>query len=356
MNRLLTKIIIFAVISIAILNSAVSASPISVKAKLDSVQILMGNIVNLNMEVVQDKNVRGAFEIFKNVKASQGFVGVCGDSIELRTIYTCDTIDLGSNRIQINYKIPVQAFDSGFYQLPDFAYIAGRDTVRSNIVSLKVVPIPNLTSESPISGYADVMDPSESSIWDKLPDWLVNYWWLILLLLIVISATVFLFIRYKKKGTILPIKPAVKPFDVAISSLNNLKSRKLWENGQEREYFTCLTEILRTYLNGRFGINAMEMTTRQIEEILSQDERIKDKRDYISQVLSVADFVKFAAVRPLPEDNVKSFENAWNFVNETKPEPEEEKSNDDDGFELQEKKRKSNPQKQKFSHNKKGGN
>lgn len=41
-------------------------------------------------------------------------------------------------------------------------------------------------------------------------------------------------------------------------------------------------------------------------------------------ILDMADFVKFAKVRPLPEDNIKSFENALNFVRGTKPVPQPE--------------------------------
>ena len=39
-------------------------------------------------------------------------------------------------------------------------------------------------------------------------------------------------------------------------------------------------------------------------------------------VLSMADFVKFAKVRPLPDDNVRAMTRALDFVEETKPAPE----------------------------------
>ena len=41
----------------------------------------------------------------------------------------------------------------------------------------------------------------------------------------------------------------------------------------------------------------------------------------------MADFVKFAKVRPLPEDNIEAYDNALRFVEETKPveQPEPEK-------------------------------
>ena len=88
--------------------------------------------------------------------------------------------------------------------------------------------------------------------------------------------------------------------------------------------FTELTDILRTYLYRRFGINAMEMTSRQILAAISADKETKDKKPLVRQILDMADFVKFAKVRPLPADNIQSYENAVKFVEDTKPVPVEE--------------------------------
>lgn len=42
----------------------------------------------------------------------------------------------------------------------------------------------------------------------------------------------------------------------------------------------------------------------------------------------MADFVKFAKVRPLPEDNIASYDDAMRFVEETKPAPVPEAEDD----------------------------
>ena len=43
----------------------------------------------------------------------------------------------------------------------------------------------------------------------------------------------------------------------------------------------------------------------------------------MKQILEITDFVKFAKVRPLPEDNIKAFNWASQFVEDTKPVDEE---------------------------------
>lgn len=290
---------------------------VSVTAKLDSVNLLMGNISMLHLEVVQDKGVKGEFPMFKNVDPNIGYVGVCGDSIELRTSVKADTVEVGSGRIQINCQVPVQAFDSGFYRLPPIVYVAGGDTARSNVVSLNVLPV-KVTADDPIAGLAPVADPEGAKFTDFVPDWMVDYWWIIALAVLAVAIAIWAVMRYKKEGTVLKHKPQPTPYEVAIKALRELKTKNLWEQGLEKEYFTRLTDILRRYLDRRFGINAMEMTSREIIEHL-YDSDVKDKRDYVRQILNVADFVKFAKVRPLPADNIAAYENAVRFVEETKP-------------------------------------
>lgn len=311
-------------VAMAMLAVLPASGAVQVKASLDSVNVLMGKITMLHLEAVQDKGKPGGFTIFRNTDARKGYVGVCGDSVELRTSFKIDTVELGSGRIQLNYEVPVQAFDSGTYRLPEFVYVSQSDSARSNALTLNVIPV-KATAEDPIAGFARVAEPENPSVFDNVPDWIADYWWLILIVLLAAAASWWAFKRYKKEGTVLRKKPEPTPYETAIRKLKELKAKNLWEQGREKEYFTDLTDILRVYLDRRFGINAMEMTSREIMDHLYNSD-VKDKRDYVRQILSVADFVKFAKVRPLPADNIAAYENAVKFVEETKPEPVAEES------------------------------
>lgn len=314
---MIQKIKTILIVLACLLGVSAAGAKVTVTAKLDSVNLLMGNMTILGLEVVQDKGKPGGFPMFREADPALGYVGVCGDSIELRTSYKADTLELGSGRIQINYQVPVQAFDSGTYRLPAFVYVSESDTARSNILTLNVVPV-SVTADDPIAGYAPVAEPEGKKFTDILPNWLADYWWLILIVLLLAAGAFWALGRYKKEGTVLPKKPQPTPYESAMRALKDLKTKNLWEQGQEKEYFTRLTDILRTYLDRRFGINAMEMTTREIMDRLYESD-LKDKREYMRQILSVADFVKFAKVRPLPADNIAAYENAVKFVEETKP-------------------------------------
>lgn len=310
--------------------NAYAKDSVTVKASLDSANLLMGNMTRLKVEVVQNKTTKGSFPVLS--ENQEGYVGLCNDSIELRTSFAADTVDLGSGRIQINYSIPLQAFDSGFYHLPELLYVCGPDTFRSNRVALKVVPV-NVKADDPIAGFSLPSDPEEKSFFDFVPDWIVDWWWLILIVLICIAAGVWYYLRKGKvvKDEAVAPKVVAKPWEIALERLDVLKNKKLWENGREKEYFTDLTDILRDYLQNRFGINAMEMTSRQIMDAARNDETVKDKRSYLRMILDMADFVKFAKVRPLPDDNIKAFENALSFVKETIPAETDENGEEDSG-------------------------
>ena len=295
-----------------------NGTPISVTARLDSVNLLMGNLMTLHLEVVENQGAKGEFPLLKKTGEQKGYIGICGDSVELRTDYSIDTIELGSGKIQLNYAVNIQAFDSGTYTLPKFVYISGNDSAASNHLTFNVVPVA-VTAEDPISPFATVAPPDNPRFYDWIPDWLLDFWWI--WLIIFLTACLFLWgmKNYKRKG--IPfISPKVqpKPWEIALGSLQRLKARKLWEQGLEKEYFTDLTDILREYLFERFGINAMEMTSRQIMEKIYESD-LRDKKDYVKQILNVADFVKFAKVRPLPADSIAAYDNAVKFVEETIP-------------------------------------
>ncbi len=301
----------------AMLPATMHAGRTMLSARLDTATMMMGSVNTLRLEVVQDEGVKGEFPLLRNF-GERGYVTLLNDTIELRSDIKVDTTKVGSGRIQIDYKVPVQVFDSGYYRLPEFVYVAGRDSVRSSRLLLIVRPV-NVKADDPISPLSDPAEPENPSIFDSLPDWLVYYWWVILLALLLCSGGWWAWRRYRKEGTILPSRPEPPAYDVALGRLQRLKARKLWESGQEKEFYTILTDILRDYLDGRFGIKAMEMTSSQIMDTLAADRTLRDPRQMMRQILDMADFVKFAMVRPLPEDNVKAFDNAVAFVEATRP-------------------------------------
>ncbi len=180
---------------------------------------------------------------------------------------------------------------------------------------------------SEIAGMTDVAEPEGKSIFDKVPDFLVNYWWVILLVILILAAGYIFYRKYMKNGGSLKRKQNVlPPYEEAVNALKALKTKQLWQNGDEDGYFTELTDILRRYISRRFGVAAPEMTSTQFLEEASRNEKLIPYKDSLRELLSIADFVKFAKMRSLPDENEKAFAISMKFVETTKPTPEEEQA------------------------------
>lgn len=311
-----------AIIAVASVFTA-TAGNVTVKTSLDSAYIVMGRTTPLHVQIVQDRGTVG------------GFINL-GDTlnryVEVNTVYPADTSDIGSGREEILQEIIIQSFDSGLYTLPPLAYTVGNDTVRSNELVLKVIPVP-VDTMTTVHDFAGVTVP-HTRLWDYLPDFVADYWWIYLVLVVIalaIAAWIIWRRNHRREAIEAEQVPSLPPYELAVKQLNELKAEKLCENSREKEYYTRLTDILRVYLDTRFGINAMKMTSTQIMRSVRAHDTTKPSAALMKQILEIADFVKFAKVRPLPDDNVKSFNQAVQFVEDTKPEPEPESDTQDTG-------------------------
>ena len=80
-----------------------------------------------------------------------------------------------------------------------------------------------------------------------------------------------------------------------------------------------MSDILRTYLAGRFGVGAMEMTTDEIMEAVREIEMPTKCSVDLINLLQDADLAKFAKFEPDAEQNESAYAKAYYFVEETKP-------------------------------------
>ena len=304
------------VMTAAVLLATISAAwggNVTFKAKLDSATLLMGKTTALHLEITQDEDARG---FFVNEQAD-----TLSAMVEIAERPAADTTDLGNNRIQINRDLIIQSFDSGLWVIKPIPYVINGDTAYSNQLTLKVLPVD-------VSQMQDVHDikPVEEVPFNLL-DWLPDYWWAWLLALLLLIGGIWAYRKYYKKG-INPLKAVKKrlpPYEEAMINLQNLKAAQLWQRGQEKEYFTGLTDILRVYIDRRFHINAVEMTSTQIIDTLKENRETKAVNEQLEMILEVADIVKFANARPLADDNEVAYQRAVNFIEATRPVEQPEK-------------------------------
>lgn len=296
----------------------------TISAKLDSTHVLMGKTIGLHISVVQDRDVNG---LMLNLVAD-----TLNAKVEIADKGKADTTALDNNRLQINRDITLQAFDPGTYQLPAILYVVGGDTLRSKETLTLTVDSIKVDPQGKIKDFKPVAE-APFKLLDWVPDFISDYWWAWLAGLLLLAFGLYAYFKWYKKG-INPLKPVKKrlpPYEEAMQALSILKSRNLWQNGQEKEYYTTLTDILRVYIDRRFGINAVEMTSTQIMDKIRQNEDAHIAKEQLNNVLEIADFVKFANMHTLADDNEIAFQRAVNFVEQTKPlpQPNEEEGKED---------------------------
>lgn len=280
-----------------------------IDVKVDSAAILIGEQTVLHLTVTTDKD-KPVQIVIPSDTLMRG--------VEVLELSKADSSVIENDRLLIKQDILVTSFDSSLYLLPPFKVIDGVDTIYSNQIALKVSTIP-VNVDKPEEFY-DIKE-----IW-KPPFVLADYYPIIygvLLALFLICVIAYIIKRLRNKQSLIPFKkpePKLPPHEQAIKELDEIKQQKLWQQGRNKEYYTLVTETLRRYIVERFNINAMEMTSGEILDILRKDHEADSVYENLKQILNLSDYVKFAKMNPLPSENEQSLSNAYLFINQTKKE------------------------------------
>ncbi|MEK7383796.1 MAG: hypothetical protein AAB262_11005 [Elusimicrobiota bacterium] len=99
-------------------------------------------------------------------------------------------------------------------------------------------------------------------------------------------------------GVATPGEPPLPPEERARRALQNLRASGLWEREEYSAYYLRLTDLLREYLESRYGEHATAMTSGEVARLVRS--RSADLRlgTTVREVLGRADLVKFARLKP----------------------------------------------------------
>lgn len=246
-----------------------------------------------------------------------------GSPIELHKEYPIDTLERDGRHLKLRKRYTLAAFEEGNLGLgraqvlyldkniTDTLYTA--DTLRLQVGTFQIDSTSHTIYDikaqrtlpfryGEISGYV---------LWSLLG-------------LIVLGGAIYagrrLMARYARKvRDIFRPAPPLPPHIAAIQALETLHNQKLWQSGRHKQYYSGLTDILRTYLAGRYGFGAMEMTSDEILAAVRRYDLPQKCVMDLQAILRDADLVKFAKARPEGTTNEDNYLNAYYFVEETKP-------------------------------------
>ena len=220
----------------------------------------------------------------------------------------------------MSQEYTVTSFDSALYYLPPFEVLVNDKAYRSKALALKVYSIP-VDTLHPDQFFGPKSIQEVPLTWEDLAPMVYS----ILLLIALGVVTAFFIIRYRDNKPIIKIiklAPKVLPHTKAMEEIDQIKAEKVWAKEDSKEYYTRLTAILRTYIEKRYGFNAMEMTSTEIIDRLLK-EQTSESLDELRMLFQTADLVKFAKYNTLINENDANLVNAIEFINQTKVEADE---------------------------------
>lgn len=282
---------------------------LQVTAALDSTRILIGDQVRLtytirqpNGATIQPPDYRAALDSLEKV--------------ELLQVEKLDTVRIADPML-LRQSLLLTSFDSGAYAIPGILFQSrvGGTMVsgRANTVYLSVSPVAlDTIALAPIK---DIMEePLKMSDW--LPYVLYPLGGLLLFVLVV-----FLIRKFTRKEEVPPVEQKIWiPAHVtALGKLSDLEKGRIWQSGEIKVYYSQISQIVREYMENRFGFNALESVTHEIApELQKQEEVPPSLQADVMSMLETADMVKFAKWQPSEEKHLKVLEVAKGFVEQTR--------------------------------------
>jgi len=294
------------------LHASAGAQDVNVKSSFDSSRIFIGDQVRYTVTIEKPAGLKLILPALKDTLIK---------NIEIVSGPVIDSSILGG-RVKIIQRYLVTSFDSGRYQVPPvFAEAKNENGLKrfySDYSLLEVMRV-KIAPPDTVSKIFDIVKPYRAPITagEVLP-------WV--LILAVAAALVWLAVRYIKKLRSNGKEPEViinpdPAHVIALRELEKLRDEKLWQSGEIKMYYTRLTEVLRQYLENRYRVYSLELTTSETLDALV---RTGFKRDgsynQLKNILTSADLVKFAKYNPEPSENDSVFQESWNFVLATKEE------------------------------------
>ena len=300
-------------ISIILIVSAftsLKSQDVTVTALFDTSKIYIGDQIFYTVTIDQPKDINLAIRTLRDTLCK---------NVEILGVPVTDSSVTSDNRLRIRNRYLITSFDSGFYQVPPvYAEIKSGNSIKrfySEYSPLEVMRV-KITPVDTAAKIFDIIKPYKApvTLGEILP-------WVLLALLgaALVWGIIFLIRKFRKKKTKgEPVKNPDPAHVIAFRDLEELRDQQLWQKGEVKLYYSRLTEIVRQYLENRFGVFSLEMTTSETLEALVKTGFRKDETyNSLKTILNGSDLVKFAKYKPETSENEAHFTNSWKFVETT---------------------------------------
>ena len=281
-----------------------------VKAQIGTSKIRIGEQIELQISVKESKFVN-----IPPLKLNPGLEIV-------------DTLALDTIKQRLVQKYIITSFDSGSYFIPQQQIFVRNQAYLTDSLLVEVATVEVDTTK--IKKFPIKSIKKEPLVFDDFK----IYIYLGLLILAIIGFWIYYFvIRKRKQKEEDPTYRALPPYEEAMYKLNQLDKKLLWQNNKVKEFYSELTDIIRTYVERELKVPALEKTSDEIlqtlEDFTSADTIDTDREtvDKLRAILREADLVKFAKSKPLASEIEEDRKDTEEVIHNLKPKPP--KTNDE---------------------------
>lgn len=242
------------------------------------------------------------------------------DSVEIVMPLVADTVRVKGRKKEpksydIDVSMVVTSFDEGRYELPPLSIIraSGVDRVDTLVFDPKVLDISTMPVDTATYQIHDIKGvvryPLKAS--EVIP------YVLGVLALAFVAAMIWMLIVSRRKRNGGGAARKDPPYLVALRKLEHFRGSKYWVPEKQKAFYSGITDALREYIDARYGIDAMEMTTAEIFKDLKSSGVPADLYEEMKTLFETADFVKFAKASASDEENAAALPAAVRFVTVT---------------------------------------
>ena len=225
-------------------------------------------------------------------------------------------------RVLTAKSFELEPFLPGQYTLPALTVRHGpkgadEDAIRSIETTEQTIDVKSVLPDS-----AEQPDIKEIAPPVDLPS--EHRWWLYagLALIVLALAGGYYFWRRRRRDQA-EAAPAPPAHQVAYRALEALLAEDLLMKGEAKLFYLRLSNILRHYIEDRFGLRAPERTTEEfMDELRSTDALEPSHKGLLKDFLRHCDMVKFAEHQPSKEEVDDTIASCRRFIDETKVEAE----------------------------------
>lgn len=226
-----------------------------------------------------------------------------------------DTVEK-TGKSQIVQHLDLTSFDAGKFSIPSIVIQKNGKDFKTKALEIEVKDVEVDTAKNAIFPIKNVMGEKLS-----IGDYWNRYWLYGIIALILFIIAIILVVLYIRSKSSLSNSNSYKtPYDEAKASLKSLDAKKYLKRGEQKEYYTQLSFILRRYLGRVYNFSALELLSDDLVRFISEKEDIlPEDIQQFKRFLFDSDLVKFA--KQTIDDSKSETYRKWveEFVDRVKP-------------------------------------